>query len=413
MRQTTALTLILITVAALLTAAVAQVDWNFSGRVDTEFGVSFQGDIPVARAGLELVVTGEIGSGFFPDAAFEASLLSSYDAATSTATLTPGTAWLTLYLGDVDLTVGQQLAFWGSTDGVNPVDVLNPRDLTFPLEASKLPVPMLRATWYALDTLQVEAVVIPVFIPSTLPGEAWRSGLTPMPQLPPGVKISQQRKPMEQRPATEFSNVQFGVRATTKLDNADLSVSYFHGFHSQPTLEPTLVPLDQPGEFALQPVLHYSRIDMLGVDFSGSTGAVVLRGEIAYTFTADPDGLDPQIENPYLQAVFGGEYVTPGGLRVVLQSIFDWQAADAGGSDTASLKLMTALSKEAGKRTKLDLAWLADLDGSGVLTPKAEYTFADGVTGQVSVYLPYGATGTTYGDWSDNKQLRVALTLQF
>src|SRR5690606_9591413 len=82
-----------------------------------------------------------------------------------------------------------------------------------------------------------------------------------------------------------------------------------------PTLETTLVPTDTPGAFAVQPVLRYDRVHVVGTDFSGTLGPVVVRGEAAYTFTEDPNGQDPAIGNPSLQAVLGAEYAIPSGAR--------------------------------------------------------------------------------------------------
>lgn len=401
----------LLPLSLLAAPALAQARWGLGGRVDATFGVAVDGALPVAAAELELRATGEVGAGLFPDASFTAALLGGYDAATGAATLQLDAAHATLYLENLDLTVGKQRVTWGSTDGVNPVDVLNPRDLGFPPENRKIAVPMLHARYYAKSDLRLEAALVPVFTPSTQPGAAWRPQLSP--PLPPGASIVQQLPPQEQRPAAELGNLQFGVRATALLGAFDVSATYFHGFKTEPTATARLEPTGVPGQFRLQPLLDYDRIDLLGLDFSGMVGDFVLRGEAAYTFTGDPAGVLAGVGNHSAQAVLGGEYLFPSGPRTVLQAIFDYVAADEGGSADLNLKFMTGLAYQVGARTQLDLGWLQNVDGSGALLPTASYTFADGVVGRVSAYVFYGADGTEFGGWRENAQLRLAVEYLF
>src|SRR5690606_7083521 len=240
---------------------------------------SIDGTLPVAAAEFALTFQGEVGSGFYPDASFRATVLAGYDAATGAARVELDEAFATVYLGQVELSAGKQRRSWGSTDGVNPVDALNPSDLTFPPDARKLAVPMFHADVYA-DDARVQLALVPAFTPSRLPGEAWQAA--PEPQLPPGVTLVGVLPPEEQAPAAELANLQFGARGTLTLGTFDVSGTYFYGFRDQPTLSGRLEPTDSPGQVRLRPVLNYDRVHLLGLDFSGAVGDVVLRGEGAY-----------------------------------------------------------------------------------------------------------------------------------
>src|SRR5690606_5636205 len=156
------------------------------------------------------------------------------DAASEAAPLSArlGRAYATAFLGDVDLSVGNQVVSWGSVDVLNPVDVVNPRDLSYPVAdpaSQKLATPMLRAVAHAPGGVTLDAVLVPVFVPSTLPGARWLpEGQLPG-ELPPGVTIVGIADPLEARPAFEVGNVQFGLRATLDLDllgGADVSAVY-------------------------------------------------------------------------------------------------------------------------------------------------------------------------------------------
>lgn len=383
---------------------------QLSGRASALFGVAVDGGLSVAAADLELRLQGEVGSGFFPDAAYTAAIQAGYDAATGTTRFELDEAHVTLYFTDVDITVGKQRRAWGSTDGVNPVDVLNPRDLTFPPDSEKIAVPMLYGSVHAGDA-RVQLAVVPLFTPSSEPGTAWRTA--PTPTLPPGATVVGVLPPEVHVPTAELGNVQFGARATLAAGAFDVSATYFTGFRTEPTASARLVPTGTAGQFHLQPVIRYDRMQLVGVDFSGAIGPVVVRGEAAYEFSADADGTDPAVGNHSLQAVLGGEYLIPGGPRVVLQGVLDYTAPDAGGEADPTFKTMTVLAYQSDARTSFDLVWLQSLDGSGLIVPGVAYTFADGVTGEAKAYVFYGGAGTEFGGWRNNSQLRVAVAYSF
>lgn len=399
-------------VAALALGPVAAQTPQISGRTEALFGVAVDGSLPVASAELVLRLDGEVGSGFFPEAAYTASIAVGHDAATGATRLELDEAHATLFLTDVDITVGKQRRSWGSTDGVNPVDVLNPRDLTFPPANEKIAVPMLYGAVHAGDA-RVQLAVVPLFTPSRLPGDAWRP--TPALTLPPGVSLVGVLPPEMHEPAAELGNVQFGARATLEAGAFDVSATYFNGWRTEPTASAKLLPTGASGQFQLQPVIAYDRMQLVGLDFSGTIGPVVVRGEAAYELTADWAGTDPQVGNHSLQAVLGAEYLVPAGPRVVIQGIFDYTAPDAGQNADTAFKVMTVLAYQAGARTNLDLAWMQSLDGSGLVMPAASYTFADGVVGEAKAYVFYGGDGdgSEFGGWKGNSQMRVSVAYSF
>lgn len=402
--------------------ALAQVRYNLGGELAADFGVAVDGHIPVAAAGLTLRLDGEVGSGFFPDAVFLAELSASYDAARpdSPFNVRLGRAYATVYLGPVDLSVGNQVVSWGSADVLSPVDVVNPRDLSYPIAdpaSQKLATPMVRAVAHASGGVTVDMVIVPVFVPSEIPGARWQPAL----QLPPGVTVVGVEEPLVARPAVELTNVQFGVRATLDLNiggGADVSATYYRGFRHLPTVAFVPVPTAQPGQFVIQPVLAYDPIHLLGMDFSAVVGQFVLRGEAAYTITGQPATLPGGAPAPVgadtFEAVLGAETNVSGGPFLSLQAVYQHTAA--GTTSPLSNRFSTAVvaTYEADSRTNLDLAWLHSWsDGSGVIRPSMTYTFADGLVGSFEAAVFYGATGSEYGAWRDNSQFRVGIGFSF
>ncbi len=411
---------LLLLAAVLAPAADAQSGVSFVGEARTTFGVAVDGSLPVASACLRLGAGGEVGSGLFPDASFEADLRGCYDAATGDATVRLGKAFATLYLGRLDLSVGQQVVFWGSVDAVNPVDVLNARDLSYPVADpadQKLPSPMIRATVHAPDDVTIDLVLIPVFTASQLPDARWQPAGAASFTPPPGVTIVGQAPTLDRRPAADLANVQFGARVTLALDvldGADASVTYVRGLRTRPTVSARLVPTATPGAYLLQGVLDYDRYHLLGIDGSVALASVVVRAEAAYTFTDDPGGTDPTVGNPGARAVLEVEHTFPGGALGTLHAIVEHVGGDAGAAGSTDVSGLATIRYEVGPRLTAEAAWLHDLsDGSGMLRPRLAYAFADGVTGSADLALFYGRDGSTYGAWRDNGQLRVALIYGF
>lgn len=414
------LSLTLAAVLALAVPALAQVSYDLRGKVSADFGVAVDGSLPVAAASLQLGLTGEVGSGFFPDASYVAEITTTFDAAAEQPfEVRLGQAYATAYLGQVDLSVGNQRVSWGSVDIVNPIDVVNPRDLRYPVRdpaSQRLATPLIRATLHAPEGVTVDAVLVPVFVPSILPGASWQPAVTP-PSLPPGMTIVGVSEPVETRPVFEVGNMQFGVRTTLDVEvggGADASVVVYRGFRHVPTASADMVPTTTPGAFLLQPTLNYDRITVLGGDFSAVLGAYVLRGEAAYSFGEDPTGTDPAVGNNTFDAVLGVETNVPDGPFVTLQTAYQNVAADSGAEADHAFSTVLGATFDPNNRIDLQVAWLhAWTDGSGLIRPKISYTFADGFVGTAEAAVFYGGEGTTYGVWSDNSQLRVGVAFAF
>ena len=406
----------------LTTGAVAQVSYDLGGELRADFGVAVDGYIPVAAADLTLRLSGEVGSGFFPDAVFMAELSAEYDAADTTTPFSVrlGRAYATVYLGPIDLSVGNQVVSWGSADALSPVDVINPRDLSYPIAdpaSQKLATPMLRAVAHASGGVTVDMVLVPVFVASELPGARWQ----PAVDLPPGVIVVGVEDPIVARPAVELANVQFGVRATLDLNiggGADISAMYYRGFRHLPAVTYLPVPTAEPGQYVIQPVLSYDPVQVLGVDFSAVVGQFVLRGEAAYTITGTPPSLPGGVPTPVgtdtVEAVLGVETNLPGGPFISLQGIYQHAAAGATTPASDTYSTATIARYEPNNRTGLDFAWLHSWsDGSGAIRPSLSYTFADGLIGTAEAAVFYGAAGSEYGAWRDNSQFRASVAFSF
>ncbi|MFO8150208.1 MAG: DUF1302 family protein [Trueperaceae bacterium] len=408
--------IVILALVALSASALAQVRSEWSGSLTARFGVDVSGDLSAAGARAQGALDGTVGSEYFPTAAFRVAIDLEADAALDRGEVRLGEAWARLFLGDVELTAGNQAVSWGSTDAVNPVDRLNPRDLRVPIDAVKLATPMVHLRAYLDGDVTLEAALLPVFVASLPPSAAWRD--EPVPMLPPGMTVVETSPVRDERPAAALENVQFGVRAQWRPPGFDLAVSYLHLLRDTPTASAEIVPTGTPGEVALQPVLRYDRIEVVGIDGSVALGQFVFRAEGAYTFTRDPDGTDPTVGNPGFQVVVGGETPIPDGPRLVLQLVLDGETRDAapdgtyGGVELA-WRSMAIVNHAVDARTDLQAAWVQDFDGSGLLRPSVAYDFADGVTGTLEAVVAYGADDSRFGVWRERSGMSASLSMAF
>jgi hypothetical protein len=433
-------TAIVTAIALSLGAATAQVSFDLGGELSTLLGVDVGGDFTMAEVCAELYGQGEVGSGFFPDAVFYVEGGACYDAAVQAGpqggvptdpldllfpTPDPFSVWLgeayaTVYLGNSELTVGRQKVSWGSADALAPLDVVNPHDLAHPVAQpadTRLATLMARLRVDAPEGVGLDFVIVPVFEPSRLPGREWQPDVA-VPAFPPQAGVVGLAPVLDNRPAAAMRNVQFGVRATFDLDvfdGTDASVSYFRGFSKLPTPSFRLEPVPgTPGSNYVQPVLDYDRIHLLGLDFSSVIGSFVVRGDAALTLTDDHEGVDPTVGNPKLAAVLGAERSLSGGAYLTGQVTFERTWPDAGGEATVDVASILALRIESDARLTVQGAWLHDYtDGSGLVQPSATYALADGVALSLEGTVFYGRTGSRYGAWSENSDLRIGVTYAF
>jgi hypothetical protein len=209
-------------------------------------------------------------------------------------------AYLDLRLGAVDLRVGQQIVAWGRADRINPTDNVTPRDFTLLVpedDDQRLGGPAVKATYY-LGTLSLTGLWLPGFEPHTLPLERPPAGSTLRERVP--------RWPLGQ----------WAIRIERTGEAFDWSLSYFDGFDLFPDLG-----LDRITPSGVDLRLRYHRIRVIGADAATTLGRYGLRGEAAYAFTEDARGTDPEVKNPFLFIVVGGDRTFLEDLNINLQYI--------------------------------------------------------------------------------------------
>ncbi len=222
-------------------------------------------------------------------------------------------AYVSLYLGALDLRLGQQIIVWGRADAFNPTNNLTPFDLSVrsPIEDDRRLGNVGARAFYRLEPLRFEAVWMPLYRPAVLP-------VLPLEDL---VTVDQTSFP---RP--ELDNGLGALRVHLELPAFELSASYAHGHAPLPgfALADFSIGADAAVSIARTAYVH----QVVGFDFSTAFGELfALRGEAAYR---RPTSDERQVYEPRpdLQYVLGVDRAF-GDVSVIVQYlgryVFDWE----------------------------------------------------------------------------------------
>jgi len=194
-----------------------------------------------------------------------------------------------LYLADNwQLRVGFGRVFWGATEFVHLVDIINQTDLVEALDGEeKLGQPMAHLV-IAEDWGSVEGFVMPWFRERTFPGDKGRF------RSPLAVDTDH---PLYES-SSEEQHLDLALRYNTSLANGDIGLYYFNGTARDPVL---LFSFDPAGAPLLSP--YYEQIGQSGLDLQLVAGEWLFKGEALYRIGQS---------HSFAATTFGFEYTFPG-----------------------------------------------------------------------------------------------------
>jgi len=166
-----------------------------------------------------------------------------------------------------ELRIGSAKVFWGVTEFVHLVDIINQTDLVEDIDGEdKLGQPMVNLSipgqYGVLDLF-----VLPYFRERTFPGEKGR--------LRSRVVVDTDKAEYES--SAEEYNVDLAARYSNTIGDWDFGIYHFHGTGREPTL---LLRSDPAGNLTVVPL--YERIDQTGLDVQTVKGNWLLKLESLY-----------------------------------------------------------------------------------------------------------------------------------
>lgn len=268
------------------------------------------------------------------------------------------------YTDTFEITAGLGQVFWGATEFVHLVDIINQTDQVDALDGEqKLGQPMVHLT-IPKEWGVIEAFALPWFRERTFPGKNGRFR-TPIP-----IDTNQ----AQYESSSEEHHLDFAFRYSTNLASADVGIYYFNGTARDPVL---LLAFDETSK---PPTLYpyYEQIGQTGLDVQLVAGEWLLKGE-AYYRTGQ--------SRSYAATTFGFEYTFTGfansmmDMGLIGEYVYDdrdngWLPTIYENDIMAGLRL--AVNDMAD--TTILLGVIRDLDsGSTILAMEASRRFGDSI----------------------------------
>ena len=251
--------------AALPAAAVELTPeyWEFTGEIELEGTGFFEDPQFVGQDRDTASIAGEatlLAEWLDGDLIFRLTPFARYDSADDRRTHADVREFKFDYVvDDWSFTLGADTVFWGKTEVVHLVDIINQTDAVEDIDdEDRLGQPMLRVG-YLSDYGEISAFVLPFFRERTFPGVSGRLRFSP----PVNTAM-----PIFETDAEEWTT-SYALRYSAAFGDVDFGLSAFHGLSRDPSFR-------FDGEF-LQPV--YSRITQAGIDLQYTSDATLWKFE--------------------------------------------------------------------------------------------------------------------------------------
>ena len=206
--------------------------------------------------------------------------------------------------------VGMDKIFWGVTEAVHLVDIVNQTDLVESIDGEEKlgqPMAMVSSTW---EIGTFTGYLLPYFRERTFPSLSGR----------PAFDIPVDETQTKYESGAKQQHLDFALRYSNTFDIWDVGVSYFRGTNRNPVMVPGL---DSGGRLVLIP--YYVQTDRVSTDIQATSGAWLYKFE---GFWQD------QLDEQNLQATGGIEYTlygifdTPSDVGLVAEYVWDDRGAN-------------------------------------------------------------------------------------
>ena len=188
-------------------------------------------------------------------------------------------AYLTIDTERLDLILGKKMMRWGTGDGINPMDLINPRDYRDPIASARadarLPIVLANGI-FLLGPVTVEGVLIPKpeVNKFSLPNSPWEpKWLREMRRMAKSGEIVLAPK---EETDDWFKNPEFAFRVSTVWKGFDLALLYYNGYTDDPVYHRDYLT---DGRMRFTP--RYHRYQAYGFNFAKGFERATVRGELA------------------------------------------------------------------------------------------------------------------------------------
>ena len=275
-----------------------------------------------------------------------------------------------LLLGETwELRIGVGKVFWGTTEFVHLVDIVNQTDFVEDIDGEdKLGQPMLHLA-LVNDWGVIDMFALPYFRERTFPGPNGRSRF--------GLRVDTDHPVYESD--DEEHHTDYAFRYSHYIGALDFGVSYFTGTGREPTF---LTGMDSGGQPVLIP--FYELIDQAGVDLQVVAGQWLLKLEAIHRTGQGEDFVA-------LTGGFEFTFVGLGGSAIDLGIVGEWayddrgEAATTANEDDILTGIRVTFNDQAGSEVLAGLA--LDRDSSAqIISVEASRRFGSSVKASLEAY---------------------------
>jgi len=303
--------------------------------------------------------------------------------------------YLGMQRGDWEYQVGINTLFWGVTESVNIVDVVNQTDGVEGLSSgAKLGQPLIKVT-RLLENGSFDFLILPKFRVGTFAGTDGRFNLA----LPVDTDSATYES------SAGDNHVDFAFRYATSIDDIELGLSGFSGTSREATLVPNgVLPT------ALNP--HYSLINHVGVDLQWINDAWLWKLEMAHRTGDEIDS--------YSGAVGGVEYTlydplsTGSDIGLIAEGLYDSRGDNATTpfSHDVMLGIRWVANDEAGSEALV--GWIKDTkNGSSVVSAESSRRFGENWKGKLEMQVFESDADDLLYSFRDEDYLQITFTRYF
>ncbi len=338
-------------------------------------------------------------------------------------------AYVDLFFSNVEFRLGKQQVVWGKADGVFINDIVCPLDMSMFLlqdfDNIRMGLPMAKANLY-LGNWMLEGLWIPKFEPWQFAeaGSDWEFTLSVPPDtvwdlIPNVIHLND-----EELPENSLENSEFGLKLSTFLLGADISLLYLDGYADLPVIQvdsvtmiidPTLEVPTQMDTY-LSPI--YYRSPMYGLNFSRPVFTTVIRGELGYFGDRRFSNVNMQtVTSDYFSGMMGLDFTGPLGSSISFQAIhrqiMDYKSGmvDDETEQMATATISGSFLRETVIASVLGLADVNEDAGLGRLD--ISYAWSDALRISLGGFLLWGNEDTLFGQFDVNDNIYLKIKYSF
>ncbi len=391
-------------------------DLNITGELKQVLNYDMNGK-ELIQADSEYKLVFRKGLGF--DGDIYLSLKGKYDNLMNKGEFDLDEAFTVLYFPTTDLTFGKQVINWGTADGINPTNNVNPIDIASFTEGKLTGEPVLsvQASYFG-ENVDITAVLIFDFLPQNLADMS--SYLGAEGNLFANLDINS--------PKNNLRKMEYALKIGRRISSYDLKLSYFHGWEDLPAkINVNLDNNYQPDFTTLKG--SYRQVDKYGIAIAGAINSMGVWGELAYVnprsidlAPTNPTGITllSTMNTPYLQAVLGSDYTFYNGVYVGGQyiyyengSIFNpYHEGDIKDNDVKAGQYIMGRASYKFNKSNIELTSLFNLkDNSIVIMPTYIRSLNPVTDLKISPIIPLGEENSELQML--NRQLKVSIETSF